>query len=56
MDAAVPIHVQREGRLWRMTSADGLLAGWFVDRTSAMKSAREEADRHPGHRVVLRGG
>lgn len=55
MPSPVSIHVRREGRLWRMISADGRLAGWFIDRASALKSAREEAEMHPGHRVVLHG-
>jgi len=49
------IEVAPVARGWRMTSSDGLFFGLFTDRTSAVRHARDEADGHPGHVVVVRG-
>ena len=43
----IPIFVAFDGRMWRLASADGRLAGVFVDWKSALRQARAEADAHP---------
>ncbi|MFC7377125.1 hypothetical protein [Brevundimonas sp. GCM10030266] len=59
MPAPVPwppavIEVSPDLHGWRMTSSDGLFFGLFADRASAVRYARDEADGHPGHVVVVR--
>ena len=49
------IEIAPIARGWRMTSSDGLFFGLFTDRGSALRHARDEADSHPGHVVVVRG-
>jgi hypothetical protein len=48
------IEVMADGDRWRLRSSDRLFSGVFVDRRSALRHAMAEAERHPGHVVVVR--
>ncbi|CAN5122108.1 hypothetical protein BH09PSE1_BH09PSE1_04830 [soil metagenome] len=48
------IEVSPHGGHWRLSSSDALFSGVFLDRRSAVRHAEAEAERHPGHVVVVR--
>ena len=48
------IEVLPEGSSWRLRSSDNLFTGVFLDRRTACRHARAEAEVHPGHIVVIR--
>lgn len=48
------IEVRWDGPLWRVRSTDGMLSGAFLDRRTALRHARDEAEAHPGYVVVVR--
>lgn len=43
--------IQPVGDRWRITSSDGLFEGVFTDAKSAVRSAKAQAEAHPGHVV-----
>ena len=49
----VLFEIRRLGRVWRLTSSDGLFFGLFQNRASALRCAVEEADRRDDANVLL---
>ena len=49
----VLFEIRRLGRVWRLTSSDGLFFGLFQTRASALRCAVEEVDRRDGGDVLL---
>ena len=49
--AVETLTIQPANGRWLVTSSDGLFEGVFTDA----KSARAEAEAHPGHMLVLGG-
>lgn len=59
MAVAIPtppavIEIAQDGDRWRLNSSDRLFSGVFIDRRSALRHARAEAECHPGHVVLVR--
>jgi len=54
MSDGIPIRIWRQGRLWRLSSADGRLGGVFVDRRAAERHAIAEAQAHEAYLCAFR--
>lgn len=52
--APAVFEVSPAGSHWRLRSSDNLFSGVFVDRRTAHRHAKAEAEAHPGHIIVIR--